>query len=279
MISSAPTRTLETRLVTTTLGDIAVRVVGSGPAKVVLWPSIFTDGHIYDGLVPRLAAEATFLLIDGPGHGLSPGVSREFTMAESASACLTVMDSYGLNRAAVGGVSWGGLVAAEVALAAPGRVEGLILMNTPMDIAGDHPKFRDRMIAFGARWMGRRKMFRDGVAGSFFDPGTLDANPAYRQAFHGMLAASDPVRLSAAVRSVILGGDPLRSRLSRIAVPTLLIAGKEDALYPLEGQASAALLLQDSRFEPVAGRHISPVESPDEVAVALRAFLGRAKAG
>ncbi len=279
MISSTRTRTQEPRLVPTPLGDLAVRVAGLGAAKVVLWPSIFTDGHIFDGLVSRMAAEATFFLVDGPGHGLSPGVARDFTMAEAASACLSVMDSFGLARAVVGGVSWGGLVAAEVALTAPDRVDGLVLMNTPMDVSGDHPKVRDQMIAFGARWMGRRKVFRDGVASSFFDPGTLDSNPSYRQAFHGMLAASDPVRLSAAVRSVILGGDPLRARLARISVPSLLIAGKEDALYPLEGQASAALLLQDGRFEPVAGRHISPVEAPDEVAASLRAFLGRDKVG
>jgi pimeloyl-ACP methyl ester carboxylesterase len=279
MISSTRTRTPEPRLVPTPLGDLAVRVAGYGPANLVLWPSIFTDGHIYDGLVSRMAAEATFFLVDGPGHGLSPGLAREFTMAEAASACLAVMDSFSLARAVVGGVSWGGLVAAEVSLTAPGRVEGLVLMNTPMDISGAHRKFRDQMISFGARWMGRRKMFRDGVAGSFFDPGTLASNPSYRQAFHDMLADSDPVRLSAAVRSVILGGDPLRARLGRISVPTLLIAGKEDALYPLEGQASAALLLQDGRFEPVAGRHISPVEAPDEVAASLRAFLGREKAG
>jgi pimeloyl-ACP methyl ester carboxylesterase len=279
MISSTRTRTPEPRLVPTPLGDLAVRVAGYGPTNLVLWPSIFTDGHIYDGLVSRMAAEATFFLVDGPGHGLSPGLAREFTMAEAASACLSVMDTFGLARAVVGGVSWGGLVAAEVALTAPGRVEGLVLMNTPMDISGAHRKFRDQMISFGARWMGRQKMFRDGVAGSFFDPRTLPSNPSYRQAFHSMLAACDPVRLSAAVRSVILGGDPLRGRLARISVPTLLIAGKEDALYPLEGQASAALLLQDGRFEPVAGRHISPIEAPDEVAASLRAFLGGEKAG
>jgi len=263
----------------TSLGDLSVRVCGNGPVSIVLWPSIFTDSHIYDRVVALLADEATFYLIEGPGHGRSPGVDRTFPVAEAAAAWLAVMDGLGLASAVVGGVSWGGLVAAEVALAAPDRVDRLILMNTPMDIDAAHPKFRDRMIAFGARWMGRRRMFRDGVAGSFFDPGTLSANPAYRQAFHGMLAASDPVRLSAAVRSVILGGDPLRGRLARISVPTLLIAGKADALYPLEGQASAALLLQDGRFEPVAGRHISPVEAPDEVAASLRAFLGREKAG
>ena len=258
----------------TSLGDLSVRVCGNGPVSIVLWPSIFTDSHIYDRVVALLADEATFYLIEGPGHGRSPGVDRTFPVAEAAAAWLAVMDGLGLASAVVGGVSWGGLVAAEVALAAPDRVDRLILMNTPMDIDASHPKFRDRMIAFGARWMGRRKMFRDGVAGSFFDPGTLSANPAYREAFHCMLAASDPVRLSAAVRSVILGGDPLRARLAEISAPTLLIAGKDDALYPLEGQASAARLLRDGRFAPVAGRHISPVEAPDEVAASVRAFLG-----
>ena len=277
MTSMIPAAAQQVRSFATPLGELSVRVAGSGPRPVILWPSIFTDSHIYDAVVERLGGEATFFLIDGPGHGLSPGLSREFTMAEAASAWLSVMDSFGLDRATVGGVSWGALAAAEVALTAPGRVERLILMNTPMDVSGAHPKFRDRMIAFGARWMVRGKMFRDGVAGSFFDPGTLASNPSYRQAFHAMLAASDPVALSAAVRSVILQGEPLRPRLARISAPTLLIAGKEDALYPLEGQASAALLLQDGRFEPVAGRHISPVEAPDEVAAALRAFLGKDK--
>lgn len=273
MKSTAATLAGTVRRIPTGLGELAVRTVGSGPQPVVLWPSIFADSHIYDDVLGRLAGEATFHLIDGPGHGQSPGVPREFTLSEAAAAWLAVMDGLGLETATVGGVSWGGLVAAEVALASPGRVSRLILMNTPMDLDAAHPRGADRFIAFGARWMARGRMFRNGVAGSFFGPQTLRRNPTYAGAFHGMLAACDPVTLSAAVRSVLLRGQPLRPRLAGIAAPTLLIAGEEDALYPLESQARAARELRDVRFEPVPGRHISTVEAPDAVAALIRGFL------
>jgi len=154
------------RMVPTPLGDLSVRIMGQGPRRIVLWPSILTDSHIFDVLAEKLADSATFVLIDGPGHGRSPGTGQEFTGADAGRAMLAVMDAMGIRRAVVGGVSWGALTAAEVALAAPDRVEALILMNTPMDFDGTGPGFGDRMIAFGARWMIGWKFFRDGVARS-----------------------------------------------------------------------------------------------------------------
>ena len=271
--ASAPYASGEDRMISTSLGEIAVQVVGDGPQKVVLWPAIFTDHHIYDRLVDGLASAATFVLIDGPGHGRSPGVAREFTLGETAAAMLSVMDALGIDRATVGGVSWGGMVAAEATLKAPERVERLILMNTPMDICGAHPKFGDRLVALGARWMLNREVFRNGVARSFFKPESLSRDPDASRSFHAMLSRADPVRLSAAVRSVILRGQPLRPRLSAITAPTLVISGINDGLYPLEGQASAALRLQDGRFAPVEGCHISPIDAPEEVKSLIKAFL------
>ena len=261
------------RMVPTPLGDLSVRTAGHGPRRVVLWPSILTDSHIFDAVADRLAPLCTFFLIDGPGHGQSSGRAQEFTGAESGQAMLAVMDAFGLRRAVVGGVSWGGLTAAEVAMSAPGRVEALVLMNTPMDIDGDRPSFGDRMIAFGARWMAGLKVFRDGVARSFFDEDSLRRNPTYSSQFHSMLAKTNRRELAAAVRSVILRGIPLRGRLHEITVPTLMISGIADKLYPLEGQAEAALRLRDARFVPVRGHHISPIDASDDVTEALRAFL------
>jgi pimeloyl-ACP methyl ester carboxylesterase len=263
----------EIRMVPTPLGALSARVAGHGPGNIVLWPSILTDSHIFDALAHNLADTATFVLVDGPGHGKSPGTGREFSGAEAGRAMLAVMDALGLRRAVVGGVSWGGLTAAEVALAAPDRVEALILMNTPMDIDGTRPGFGDRMIAFGARRMIGLKFFRDGVARSFFDPGALRRNQAYSARFHAMLAKADRRKLAAAVRSVILRGVPLRGRLQHLTVPTLMISGIADSLYPLESQAAAALLIPNGQFAPVPGRHISPIDAPDEVAALLRGFL------
>ncbi len=261
------------RMVQTPLGNLFVRIEGHGPRRIVLWPSILCDSHIFDPLVDRLAGSATFVLIDGPGHGRSFGTGREFTGAEAGRAMLAVMDALGIGRALVGGVSWGGLTAAEVALATPERVERLIIMNTPMDIDGTRPRFGNRMIAFGARWMAGMKVFRDGVARSFFDPEALRRNPTFDAQFHAMLAKADRRHLAAAVRSVILRGVPLRGRLKDLTVPTLMISGTEDSLYPLEGQVDAALRIPNGHFAPVPGHHISPIDAPDEVAALLGDLL------
>lgn len=246
----------------TGLGRLHVVEAGTGTETIVLWPSIFTDHRIYDGIVARLGATFCFLLIDGPGHGMSEGVAREFTMEDCGEAMAQVLDHFGLMRAIVGGTSWGGITAAHLALAAPDRVKALLLMNTPMQIDAARPGLKARLIAAGARWMLGNEIFRNGVAKSFFTPEVLQANPSYAQAFHDMLKAADPARLSAAVHSVILRAAPLEDRLAELSAPTLVIAGMLDELYPIDMQAKAALRAPAGHFEPVEGKHISVVEQP-----------------
>ncbi|MFN6162506.1 MAG: alpha/beta fold hydrolase, partial [Planctomycetota bacterium] len=56
------------------------------------------------------------------------------------------------------------------------------------------------------------------------------------------------------------------------SMPVLVIAGKADAMYPIENQAHAASLAPNGRFEPVNGKHISVLEEPTAVAEILRDF-------
>lgn len=262
-------------IVATDLGRLHVVETGTGPETIVLWPSIFTDHRIYDGIVARLGASYRFLLIDGPAHGQSESGETEFTMEACADAMAQVMDHFDVKSAIIGGTSWGGITAAHVALAAPERAKALLLMNTPMKIDARRPGLKARFIAKGARWMLGSNVFRNGVAKSFFSPEVLEANPAYAHAFHVMLKKADPSRLATAIHSVILRGAPLKDRMSDLTVPTLVIAGTEDEMYPIAVQAEAALLASKGHFEPVGGKHISVVERPDEVSAILRDFVAR----
>lgn len=261
--------------VKTELGRLHVVETGTGLETIVLWPSIFTDHRIYDDIVARLGTSYRFLLIDGPAHGQSDGVETEFTMDACGAAMAQVMDHFGLISAIIGGTSWGGITAAHLARAAPERAKALVLMNTPMEIDPARPGLKARFIASGARWMLSSNVFRDGVAKSFFSPEVLNANPTYAQAFHAMLKKADPYRLATAIRSVILRGKPLKDHMPDLTVPTLVIAGKEDEMYPIAIQAEAALLAPKGRFEAVGGRHISVVERPDEVSALLEDFVAR----
>lgn len=257
----------------TSLGRLHVVETGQGVETIVLWPSIFTDHHIYDDLVATLGASFRFLLIDGPAHGKSDGGADEFTMEDCAIAMGEVMDHFDRDTAIIGGTSWGGITAAHLALMSPTRVKALVLMNTPMQIDGSSPSLKARFIASGARWILRTATFRNGVAKSFFSDDVLTTNPAYVDAFHYMLKTAKPAQLATAVRSVILRGSPLMDRMTELSVPTLVIAGKEDAMYPIAVQAEAALLAPNGHFEPVDGKHISVVEQPERVAEIITDFL------
>ena len=174
--------------VETALGRLFVAERGRGGQEtIVLWPSIFTDHNIYAELLDLMADRYRFLLIDGPAHGKSEGTEWEFSMRDCADAILSVLDHFALPNAIIGGTSWGGLAAAELALIQPGKVKALILMNTPMEIDGTRPDFSARMIAAGARWAVNFSFFQNGVAKSFFRPETLAQNTAYRNAFFSML--------------------------------------------------------------------------------------------
>ena len=95
-------------MIKTNLGALNVVEAGNLQGEpLVLWPSIFTDHHIYDGLVKQLGASYRFLLINGPGHGGSEGPKTEFTMADCADAMASILDAYGLDSALIGGTSWG----------------------------------------------------------------------------------------------------------------------------------------------------------------------------
>jgi pimeloyl-ACP methyl ester carboxylesterase len=88
-----------------------------------------------------------------------------------------------------------------------------------------------------------------------------------------MLQMAQPAQLATAIRSVILRGSPLIDRMAELTVPTLVIAGTEDAMYPIAVQAEAALLAPKGHFAPVGGKHISVVERPTRVADALTKFI------
>lgn len=259
--------------VATDLGHLHVVETGQGPETIVLWPSIFTDHHIYDELVALLGTSYRFLLVDGPGHGQSDGRTHEFTMEDCANAMRAVMDHFDLDAAIVGGTSWGGITAAHLALMSPRRVKALVLMNTPMQIDATRPGLKAQFIANGARWTLKTTTFRNGVAKSFFSDDVLAANTTYARAFHAMLQMVQAAKLATAVRSVILRSSPLMDRMAELTVPTLVIAGTEDSMYPMAVQAEAALLAPNGHFAPVGGKHISVIERPNRVAETLAKFI------
>lgn len=77
-----------------------------------------------------LAARFDTVLLDNRGIGESDAPPGPYTAAEMAADVLGVMDEAGIERGHVLGTSLGGMIAQEIALEAPERVEKLVLVCT-----------------------------------------------------------------------------------------------------------------------------------------------------
>lgn len=262
------------RLISTTIGRIAVRDFGQGPQTLVLWPSILADHSIYAEQIRAWRTQYRLVVIDGPGHGDSGAPAAPFTMAQCAQALAEVLDALGEQRPVVVlGTSWGGLVAGEFAIAYPARTAGVVMLNTPVLNEEAGPSFADRFVVWGARWIHGMQLYSDGVARAFFLPETRERGGPLLDRFHAHLHRADGYALSVAVRSVLIDRAPLAPRMDRIAAPTLFVAGTQDTMYPVATLRDAAAKLPRGTFVELPTRHISVVDAPAATTMAVDEFL------
>lgn len=266
-------------MMATSLGRLAVWDIGAPSAQgsqpvVVLWPSIFTDHVIYASLVERWRGKRRLILIDGPGHGASEGPrEKTFSMQECAVAMKDILSQLSIQSAVVGGTSWGGLVAGEFAAMYPQMTQGVVMLNTPFFVTEGGASTGEKLITWGSGIGLGTDLFTNGVARSFFLPVTREKGGLVMTHFHQSLHQSDSKALSNAIRSVLIERAPLADRLAQIKAPTLVIAGLQDAMYPLDKQREAVRQLPTGKLEMVDSQHISVVDKPAEVARILDAYL------
>jgi pimeloyl-ACP methyl ester carboxylesterase len=245
---------------------------GDGP-PLILAHGYGLDSSMFAGqrdLAPRWRVIAW----DARGHGRTTDDGRPFTYWDLVDDLLQLMDTLGIETASIGGVSQGGFIALRAALAAPERVESLVLFDTEAGgcSAEDLASYR--------------QMF-DELA----ELGPVDelVVPLARQIVGDLPAADDWARrwgatgvpLGPAVEC-LLGRDDVIDRLDQIVVPALLLRGERDTSIPLsrmnilhEGLVSAT----EIHFIPGAG-HSPPMTHPRETNVVLSAFLaGLVEAG
>lgn len=118
------------KMIQTDQGAIHAHVQGSGPA-ILLAHGYHPDNdwRVWEHNVEALTrAGYKVYALDLLGYGQSAG--ERLDHQKQATALLELMDAEGVRTAVVGGVSWGGLVALQMALIAPERVERLILVDS-----------------------------------------------------------------------------------------------------------------------------------------------------
>ena len=107
---------------------------GAG-APLVLVPGLTANAHSFDGLLTAgLADGLRILAFDARGRGLSDTPAEGYTIADHAVDVLAALDALGLDRVALGGHSFGGLLAYHLAAHHPERVERAIILDAPFEL-------------------------------------------------------------------------------------------------------------------------------------------------
>jgi pimeloyl-ACP methyl ester carboxylesterase len=174
----------------------------------------------------------------------SPGYTGADLVADAAG----VLDAYGIPAAHVVGVSAGGALAQLLALDFPAHALSLVLISTSPATAGERalPPATERYTQFLATaevdWSQRESAIRYLVDYARMLAGGVRP---FDEAAVTELVRRDVERArdiaAAENHGLIADGEPPRTPLSSIAVPTLVIHGDADPLFPLEhGQALAA---------------------------------------
>ena len=197
----------------------------------------------------------------------------DITGAPSISAMAGAVLDGAPERFALAGLSLGGYVVQEVLRQAPERVTRVALLDTSARAdAPEQTVRRRRLLALGES---------DGFGAvldelwPLVDAPARPGDPALRRRFDAM---SLRVGWQAFRRQqeAIMTRPESRPDLPRVAVPALVLCGREDALTPLEVHEEMAAGLPGAELVVLDGcGHLSTWERPDEVTAALRSWLER----
>jgi 3-oxoadipate enol-lactonase len=237
---------------------------------LVLSSSLGTTRDLWERQLPRLSERFRVLTYDHPGHGVSELPPPPWTVDAFARDVLDLLDALHLDRAAVCGVSLGGMVAMALALLAPERVEGLVLTCTSAYL-GPPEGWAERARLVRARGM---NPIVDSVLERWFTPQLGQDDAATVARFRAMLAATPPEGYARSCEAV--GAWDGRDRISAIGAPTLVIAGADDPATPVEHAELIASRIPSASVHVLDGAaHLANVERADAFTDAVLEHLGQ----
>ncbi len=250
-------------------------------------PLILAHGHstsleMWEHQVEPFSAKYRLVIYDMRGHGRSeaPEDLASYTMDVYAQDQAALMDHLGIDKAYVGGLSMGGMVALQFALTYPERVAALILSDTsaenPPGMSGDRA---EQLWEVAQKFMAERgrEAFTQRLMENFKAMPGIDITPEMQERFTERLATA-PLHGHMGSARAVRSRPSLVPRLHELKMPTLIIVGDRDPLVP----AAAAMRtgVPHARTVLVAEcGHGTAIAKPRQYNDAVLDFLGAVERG
>lgn len=245
----------------------------TGTGEAVLFLHAFTmDASQWDHQVAALSGDMRCVRVDLWGCGDSPPPPQgDPSLSSFAEAVVGVLNSLDIDRCAVVGLSMGGYLAFALWRLAPERIRALAFCNTRA--AADTPVARDDRLAMAD------VVEREQSVESIIEPmvARLLSTDAQAEAHivdpvRGRIRRCTPAGIAFAQRAIAARPDST-ALLGSINIPTLVIAGTQDAIVgPAEVRAIADGI-SGARYAELDCGHLSNLELPRAVNEELAAFL------
>jgi pimeloyl-ACP methyl ester carboxylesterase len=256
---------------------------GDGPPLLLLH-ALGESALDWRWVMPVLSRTHRVYAPDLPGFGDSDKPAADYTPAFFGHFVAAFLDTLDVERATVVGNSLGGLAALRLALSDPSRVVALGLMAS----AGlgrevsfalrslTLPGYGEAAMAWSATPLGSLQRAWGRVALLFANPKRVPAVWVEEQRRLARTPGFLKAALTALRAQVDLGGqrEVLLDRLPRLSMPTLVVWGTADKVFPVRQARDAVSQLDKGRLEIMQGcGHLPHVEQPERLATILSHFL------
>ncbi len=269
--------------------SLFVEVIGHGYPLVLMHGGPGLDHTTLLPLRP-LADQFTLAFYDHRCNGRSVGAPVSSMTFENLTADADALrQALGFDQWAVLGHSFGGNVALEYALRYPQRLSHLILMNTGGDqwwVNHNAPELLAKRGYRASAVQAARRFYNGQLAPGEFLPTIMRFSSAYNyhnsllSVVQGVIAGHIPkMRPEALIFGYrqLLKRWTVMERLGEIRVPTLVVAGRYDFLFPTEHQVALAAGIANAHLQIIeCAGHNPHMERPADVMQAVKGFLATA---
>jgi 3-oxoadipate enol-lactonase len=244
---------------------------GDGPPLLLIMGMSGTKHHWGERVLEELRRDFDTIVYDHRDAGDSTKTGQPFTIVDLAEDAAGLLEALEVDSAHVMGISMGGMVAQELALAHPEHIRSLTLGCTYCGGEGSLLTSEDVMrrlaegMSSGDREVAVRTAWEVNVS-----PGFATDEDAYAKFLARGMRYAIPVAVIMEQMRAITAHDT-STRLPELRLPTLVVHGTLDQMLPVQNGHMIAGLIPDSRLEILDGiGHMFFLEEPERTAELVR---------
>lgn len=214
-------------------------------------------------ILDRFATSFEVVGYDHRGMGRSPLSGEPYSVADLAADVTGLLDHLGWQRCALAGLSFGGMVAQEVAVRAPDRLTRLALMSTsPGGSMGSYPLEQLESLPEQERVEQLLLLADERWNADWFAEHPEDLALVMRLAADRPEEQSEGQRRGHTAQLAARRGHDVLGRLTEVEAPTLVQCGRHDRIAPPANAEAIVARVPDAQLRTYDGGHLFLFQDP-----------------